>query len=669
MKLLNCHVSSFGKLKDFDYDFNQKINTFNKENGWGKSTFATFIKAMFYGLNDSKTKSNVAENERTKYKPWNSVERFGGYLTFERGGNNYKIERFFGNKSSEDTVKLIDLSTGKEFANSENLGKRIFEVDEEGFLSTTYFSQKDFQIKSNTSLTEKYNQVCEFDSNSSFDSALKKVEEKRKEYKPYRGNGGKLNETKDEIYYLAERIEQSEEAQGLVLRRKADLKEIEEKINEKKAQIKQIEKQIEVASNLKALNEKKKQLNSYIEDKEKAQKSIEYLEQFLNGNKVDEEEKKYFNRLNSEIDADKMVLQSLENDLSTLENGQENKRKDNRYLILLLTAVLFAIGGGVLLFFNKIVAIVLFVVCAILIGVGLYFFSLSKKNTAKNEQNFKLIQDKREKYAEKELEIEKKQKELFSYLNKFVYPQKMDVLNSLEFISRLKTKYDLEKVNLEVIQSKIDNLDLPNDLNEGYGCDKSLEQLNEENKQLGEDYRLLVKEQSDINSTINKHQADADSIIDLKTEWGILLDKQKEENYRYKILTKTFEFLQHANERLKTKYRAPLQESLDKYLSLLTKNSKAIIDVDLVVRGIENDGEKDIEYYSKGYKNLFEICKRFALTDVLFTKEKPFIILDDPFYNLDGEKISQSLKLIKELSNEYQIIYFTCHDSRTAQNV
>ena len=79
---------------------------------------------------------------------------------------------------------------------------------------------------------------------------------------------------------------------------------------------------------------------------------------------------------------------------------------------------------------------------------------------------------------------------------------------------------------------------------------------------------------------------------------------------------------------------------------------------------VEKEGNKLPEYYSKGYQNLFEICKRFALTDVLFTGEKPFIILDDPFYNLDDEKIKTSLALIKELSNEYQIIYFVCHESR-----
>ena len=68
MILKECYVSSFGKLKDFRYNFNDNLNVINQENGFGKTTFSIFIKSMFYGLNDSKR--DVENNERKKYKPW-----------------------------------------------------------------------------------------------------------------------------------------------------------------------------------------------------------------------------------------------------------------------------------------------------------------------------------------------------------------------------------------------------------------------------------------------------------------------------------------------------------------------------------------------------------------------------------------------------------------------
>jgi uncharacterized protein YhaN len=55
---------------------------------------------------------------------------------------------------------------------------------------------------------------------------------------------------------------------------------------------------------------------------------------------------------------------------------------------------------------------------------------------------------------------------------------------------------------------------------------------------------------------------------------------------------------------------------------------------------------------------------RFSLINALFKEQKPFVILDDPFVNLDEEKTKNAISLINELAKEYQIIYFICHNSR-----
>ena len=53
-----------------------------------------------------------------------------------------------------------------------------------------------------------------------------------------------------------------------------------------------------------------------------------------------------------------------------------------------------------------------------------------------------------------------------------------------------------------------------------------------------------------------------------------------------------------------------------------------------------------------------------ALIDALFTDEMPPVILDDPFVNLDDDKIPRALSLVKDMSKEKQILYFACHKSR-----
>ena len=52
------------------------------------------------------------------------------------------------------------------------------------------------------------------------------------------------------------------------------------------------------------------------------------------------------------------------------------------------------------------------------------------------------------------------------------------------------------------------------------------------------------------------------------------------------------------------------------------------------------------------------------MIDLLYKKEKPILILDDPFANFDDEKLEIAKSLVQELSKKYQILLFTCQKSR-----
>ena len=103
MKLLRCHVENFGILSDFDLTFTEGLNVLCRENGFGKSTLAAFLKAMFYGLPKTRAKAS----ERKRYDPWQGG-KYGGFLEFEYRGNQYRVTRYFGKK--EDSFSLTDLT-------------------------------------------------------------------------------------------------------------------------------------------------------------------------------------------------------------------------------------------------------------------------------------------------------------------------------------------------------------------------------------------------------------------------------------------------------------------------------------------------------------------------------------------------------------------------------
>ena len=59
------------------------------------------------------------------------------------------------------------------------------------------------------------------------------------------------------------------------------------------------------------------------------------------------------------------------------------------------------------------------------------------------------------------------------------------------------------------------------------------------------------------------------------------------------------------------------------------------------------------------------IALRFAFIKVMYKEEAPFIIIDDPFVNLDKEKADAGRKLLSYISENYQVVYFTCNSDRS----
>ena len=65
---------------------------------------------------------------------------------------------------------------------------------------------------------------------------------------------------------------------------------------------------------------------------------------------------------------------------------------------------------------------------------------------------------------------------------------------------------------------------------------------------------------------------------------------------------------------------------------------------------LEQEGAlRDTGCLSIGWQDLIGICMRFSLVDAMYPDEKPFLILDDPFVNMDEEKIRGGLWLLNQM--------------------
>ena len=191
MRILHVYVRNFGNLNEFNYDFQDGLNTIMEKNGWGKSTLFAFIRAMFYGL-DSGNKQSVDASDRKHYTPWNEGP-FGGTLIFENdNGKRYRIVRTFGAKESQDTYELIDDATGSPSEDyPSNIGEKIFKLDKASFERSVLIPQSPGtrEFKATDSINARLTNLMESgDDIDAYDVADSKLEAAMKEL---RKNGGK----------------------------------------------------------------------------------------------------------------------------------------------------------------------------------------------------------------------------------------------------------------------------------------------------------------------------------------------------------------------------------------------------------------------------------------------------------------------------------------------
>lgn len=107
-------------------------------------------------------------------------------------------------------------------------------------------------------------------------------------------------------------------------------------------------------------------------------------------------------------------------------------------------------------------------------------------------------------------------------------------------------------------------------------------------------------------------------------------------------MDKTKQYLSQAKENLTARYRDPIMNGFNKYYEMLTGclPREYKMDANISLTKEESGGRRQITALSSGWQDLVNICLRMALVDAMYKEEKPFLVMDDPFVNLDKEKWS-----------------------------
>ncbi|MCR4930088.1 MAG: AAA family ATPase [Lachnospiraceae bacterium] len=286
MKLKACHITGFGKMNDRSFDFTNGLNVFCEENGFGKSTLASFIKVMLYGFEDE-SKRSLKDKEREKYRPWNKGV-YGGSIVFEYDGKEYEVSRTFGKNENDDSFEVRELPSNAvcSLFEKSSLGETIFGIDKNSFFRTAYIASRDLN-KSDESITDSIraklgNLTDATDDINNFDTAVSRFEKKMNEYTPERKTG-KIKSLQNEIADKNNRLRNLEDVEKATEILEGQIVAQTGRIDKDKLRIKELKDTEGKVMKAESNKAKKKMYDSLKEDYETSRKNTDEIFDFFAG--------------------------------------------------------------------------------------------------------------------------------------------------------------------------------------------------------------------------------------------------------------------------------------------------------------------------------------------------------------------------------------------------
>ena len=70
---------------------------------------------------------------------------------------------------------------------------------------------------------------------------------------------------------------------------------------------------------------------------------------------------------------------------------------------------------------------------------------------------------------------------------------------------------------------------------------------------------------------------------------------------------------------------------------------------------------------SQGTRTSLALAVRLSLAELYLEKSKAFVVMDDPFVDLDSSRREAGINLLRNLGERTQIIYLTCHSNHATE--
>lgn len=293
-------------------------------------------------------------------------------------------------------------------------------------------------------------------------------------------------------------------------------------------------------------------------------------------------------------------------------------------------------------------------------------------------EDFKTLEsyrDTKKVYEQARSQYEVTMKKIASFLEGYGFPFSKDLEGELDEIKEHLSSCQIHEDLYITNKTKKENFERDHEEYEEFLApareleEDALGKLTRENKRLSDEIAGLEKQRMILDQKLNDLNDSYNEICECEERMQVLKERKAAYTEKKKILEKAMEHLEIAKNNLNAKYAAPIEGALKDYFAHLAEGSDIVIEIDAKRQVLikEKGASRPQESMSSGYRDLIDLCYRFALAKAMYPEGHVLLILDDPFSNLDEEKLQKGLNLIRQLSEVNQVLYFTCHNSRSIQ--
>ncbi len=700
MKILSM-TATFGKLNQASLSFEDGLNVIHAPNEWGKSTWCAFITAMLYGIDTRQRNTDAQLADKEHYAPWSGAP-MAGRMEILWEGRKITIERTSKGRGILNQFRAYETDTGLDVAEltAETCGQTLLGVEKEVFQRSAFLKQTDLPVSDVPALRARLNAlVSTGDESGTAELLAKKLKDLKNKCR--HNKTGLLPEAekvrdglleklekqlsfRDQYARLSERLAQLEDY-GKKLQNHQDALAYQENFSYAQkltaaqtaaalakqdyealqAECTALPGEAEVRNALSLLRQ-------YREEKESLQMQAQMLPPAPTAPVVPE----VFRGLTG-----KQAYEKAQADKKAYDALTEKKPKFSVALMasLLATAIALAMIPNIGLFLAPLP----------LLGIGISYLVYSKKAKAHQKQLDALTSaypgitsDRWEAVAEAYLRQEEtylEQKKSHDGECKDIKDGVSALQQKIETLTKGKSlaQYEWE------LQSILDKHGALGDKKRIFAQKTELVQTLEGSQKVSappafpdeltwtgpETDRLLsdnMAQQNSVRHQLGQLQGQMEALGQedaLTRELGKIRQRITELEKYYKALETAMDFLEKARAELQKRFAPRISQKAQEYMGRLTggRYNRLFLDGDFILNAgtTEDISPRPSRWRSDGTVDQLYLALRLAVSQELIPGAP--MILDDALVRFDEKRMKAALDLLKEESNNRQIILFSCH--------